>query len=813
MNLIKIFEFKGLFQAGKKMAAPLGYFRRFTNAFKDKSGRIRPFGRGLGGGNQPAGTFVTGPIWDKAVFSALFKDGIFQMIRTTGVNAGFSYYIPGLGQQEVAQVFNLAQPQLMNCNESLSTYRPAGNFTTAVLRGKLFFCEHVDVKDYQLDPLNSWVNYKTFNLMKFDGYQVSRAGLPTPYFHSTPNAGGNARLRVVYMSVGMDGEVVFSNYLEYMVTSGAIANFQLGGSDASFAKHTDAVGMAGQTFPATREKNDALYDFEERGVFGNIANYYNRKYAEISAGTYTSPTGLDMTLGYSNGVLVGDWLLSVNPGPVAGWGYDAFYMKVTAIDTGAGTIRFSPKIRAFNGTTATWEDIDLEFGPPKGWATMTDFIARLVANFGFSNIWCIVSASLNATGTLPYNVCSILPIYWDSYTFTTINTAAMPFARPLLGVISGPLADWYDHTRVKLPFPAVIGITSYTDLLVGFDKNAIYFTDVSLGGSTEMVSGVSNIVPMGAEYGDIVAICGSEEFLLISRERKNYILRGDMTTGNVTITECDEPISGAANAKAVSNAFANKVIFMNATGIYEVDSMGSIKDISAPIKDLFLEKSEDNNLFDPSMMKTKTQIKADTYDCGFVKIALDDVRGFIVILTGEYEPYTLNVVQSNILVYDINDGSWYEWMGESSTTVECIDGKLWSFGTFMHQEDGVLRSEMLLATQWLHMGEPSLEKQVTQLKFYGKFITRAGHPNSTGAVIAQQNDWKKLEPVATDSVFNTYKEYKPKSADDYAHKQRLDSSKPLVTSIIFRDGEDGGGGIEIEGMEIEAAPLQEGVKK
>jgi hypothetical protein len=799
METTKIFDFKGLYQNGNKKNPPLGFFRRLTNAYKDRTGRIRPYGRGV----QAANVAGTDPL-----LAVLYKGDIFQLLRD-----GTQKY----GSDAITQVFNSTGTMgEMDLLES-TTYFPADNFTSAVVNNKLFFCEYVNKAEYNNSGLGlATFTYAVFNPMRFDGINVQRAGLPTPWFYSTPTAGGNARLRAVYLTIGLDAEPVFSNYLEWGVTVGAgpaytnAATMNFGGYTGGGAVALgDAVGAAGCYFPTSRQPGDSLYDFTVPGVFGTVPNFYNRKWARWNGlgQTYTGGVGINFTAtALSPGLKVGDWLLhipddtfSLTPANTV---YDAYYFRVSSLV--GMSVTLAPQCKGLNGYTSTWEDIDLDQGPPKGVSTMASLMSSM--SHGLTNIWTVISKSANAGGTLPYIVCSISPIYWDSeFTEATYTTAAKTFRRNVLGIISSDMSDWYDITRVKTTFPPVIGITAFNNLLVGFDRNAVYFTDITLGGSTEMVSGFSNILPYGSEYGDIVAVCGCEDFLFLSRERRNYVIRGELTTGNISITECDLPVLGAANARAVSNAFAGKIIFMNKSGVWSVSSSGQITELSAPIRDLFLGESVDGNPFDASVFKTKAQRLADAFDGGVFQFVLEPSRGLIFLLTGLRDATSKNIDDSTILVHDANDGSWYEWDSSFATAIEVKEGALWCFAEDnLYTEDGVLRAgeQQLIIPQWLTQGAPSLEKQFLQVKFFGSFPTSA-------VKVSQQNNWQAIDGVSVDD-YQTYEDYTATSTDKYDHKQRLDTSKAKASSIGLDCST--GGGVHLEGIEVEWDPCQQGIK-
>lgn len=344
-----------------------------------------------------------------------------------------------------------------------------------------------------------------------------------------------------------------------------------------------------------------------------------------------------------------------------------------------------------------------------------------------------------------------------------------------------------------------------------------------------MVSGYSNIIPYGSEYGPLVAVCGSENFMLICRERKNYVLTGELTTGNVNITECDQAVAGAANARAVSNAFSNKIVFMNNTGVYSVTSSGQITEISEEIRDLFTGRPMDGNPFNPNVFRNTVQKLEAAFDGGIFKIALDEIRGFIYFFTGKIDnAFSLTLEQSNVLVFDTNDGSWYEFDGNGSWTFEALAGKITNLGAKIYTEDGTIRksdpfsagdAKQVLLTTSMTMGEPSLEKQATQVKIYGKveqqLLDEDGNVVRPEIKIGHLTEWKRFEGTPT-SEYGTYVSY-PRANDvdfdpeQYTHKQKLNSTKAQAVSILIESVD--GDAITIEGMEIEIGGVQDGMKR
>lgn len=815
MALLKIFEFKGLHQAGKRMAVPLGYFRRFTNSYKDKTGRIVPIGKSFKNpnnalhwvGDQAGYDSVSAGnmVFSAPLFSQLFKGKIFQMLpgqSSTNPNyraSGFRY-----GQESDSEQFSELQNGTNNdvergllFNPDSMVLCPQGEYSSCVVNQKLYFCLYHDPNKFSdaAKALCLDTQVKS-SLFRFDGLRLAKAGLPTPWSHYTVSNTGTAyRVRTVYMTIGLDGEVVMSNYLEHSISS--TSDINLGNLTTLLAPVPDPVGNALTYFPTTRETRDTL----DKGALAPNYAFGNYDLACIIIDATYTPTFLAgdgvsfKATYYQEQQHPGDWYMFYVQSPAMNNVYDAFYVKVTDM-SGPGLIfKFSSKIKGFNGYTASWEDIDLDEAAPTGF-TMATFLAALKNCYALSNTLMIMSVSANAAGTLDYQVAGIYPLVWDFYKVITNPTKSpMSFARPRFGIISSYMRDWYEHTVVKVQFPSTVrGITNYSNLLIGYDDNAIYFSDVSYGGSTEMTSGIANLIPPGSEFGPIRACCGSENFMLISRDRKNYILTGELTTGNVYYNECDVAVAGAANERAVSNSFADQIVFMNKTGIYSVNQAGTITEISKDIRDLFIYENIDGNLFNTQIFK---DAKPD-FDGGIFKICLDERRGFILFLTGQRDATTKAVQTSNILVYDTNDGSWYEWETPSAcSSIEYVDGKIHYLCEGAIYVESLSLPNQTLTTSWITLGEPSLEKQVTQVKLFGKI------DNPAPVLIMSQNSWNGDAYVTDDRI-------ELPVVTSYIHKKRLTSSKATATSIIISCPVNR---IYLEGIELEIEQVQQGMKQ
>lgn len=818
MDLYKNFTLGGLFQAGRRMAPPWGAFRRFTNTYKDPTRALKPYGKGLAVTNTPTvplGNGAAGFTHAGPIASQVYRKGVFQL------HAMFNAEFRGVFSYQDANGTNIPVMQAYNLTGALNTVqvndhllrRASGNFSTTVVARKSFINALTDDSAFDsTKPMNGFSPIKPW-LMSFDGLRPRGAGLPLPWTSVNPAGVPAAHYaRIVYATIGMDGELIFSPYLQQRLSS-ATRDVYVSGYQPYATPRTDVVDDT--TFPTYRSPEDHLFN-RKKAPSGFDLIGTNSRYFDLRFITTFGPTSL--TLGvlsitpatYDPCVAIGDWVMV---DVASAFGNTPAHLYMFQVRTLAATITFEKTMKYFDQNSVSWVDADFEV-IIASWVAIDPAIQSqflgVMSDITMSNLFSIISYS--NTASAGYRVHGIFPMAWESNrTFPgRILSNTQIFRVPWAGIVSSFMADWYDTTTVKTTFPSLKGVTNYKELLVGFDAVAIYFSDVTLGGSTEMTSGNANLVPYGSEFGDIVAICGSEDFLFVSRERKNYVITGDIASSGFNITECDSAHPGAYNAKCVTNAWAGQVIFLNETGLFSVNSSGKITDISKEIKGLFFHANRDENLFDKTVFKTLTQTRTDLYDGGIFKFFLEDARGFIALLTARVDS-GLAVTGANLLVFDTTDGKWYEFDPGATSTAEAIEGRILTLGLSKYLEDGVMRGteKQLLVTQWMTQDEPSKEKQICQLKFFGE-INPATTDGVRSLTIGQQNDWDDFVS-ANRTGWQTNAIYTPAAYDIYAHKKRFDSSKPQSTSIILESTATGS--FEIEGVEIEGMTIQQGVKK
>lgn len=796
MALVKRFDMKGMYQGKNRQSPPENYFRRATNVWQDRSGTYRPvYPMGIQLGDDSGRIIQT-------LFTKYFQGKIFQ---------GYAY--DTLGNGDAIDFYD----EYRTIDSSGSSF-PIKSFNSSFgalgLSGK-----NSDRNAYSSTTIDKKLYFTGGDglIKKFDGYVVTRSSEPTPYFSCAQySTSGIVRwVRIIDVRIGLDGELVASQVLEFPVNNTTIS-LNISG--------TDLVGQP-QVSPTFRQTNDRLLSLDG-DVFseGSGTTTYNAGTQEIVA------TCFDFRAN------VGDWIIYKDNGYIGtsssglGWLY-AFKIKNIS---GSDLILDVSTSRTYSKANLTWVDsstLSID------WNTL---VAGETFKYG-TDRWALVYSTADATRTGAYTLRDQIPARYISITPSTfypvsisLSSSPPPEVRLFGGQITTDLASWYDVGTTKLPTVAlpVKGVTNYQNLLVSYDDNAIYYSDTTLGGSVEMLNGLSNLVPPGEEYGNIVCVEGCEDFIFISRERKNYVLVGDIATGNIRIEEVNPEVLGAFSSRSAI-AVLGGIVFVSRQGVFYVNSAGTTKELSSDISRLFgtnfsTPVDPDECIFTPYKMTDKDGF----IDGNIVSIKYDADRALLAVMYSRF-PTGVSTgwnMETSLGVYNLNNGSWYEWSGDSARDIEFLpkyspsgftsgvdtsgrfEGSLILASQLFKKESifatnatGSEEREYILATQWQSLGEPSLEKQMTQFKWWGELQT---------CFVSHQEDWSKYVTPNTAPIGNLTRVRYDSEEGVFIHKQRMNSSRAQVFSIVikflglplFRNW-------YFEGYEIEGNLIQEGMKK
>jgi hypothetical protein len=489
----------------------------------------------------------------------------------------------------------------------------------------------------------------------------------------------------------------------------------------------------------------------------------------------------------------------------------------SATDTGYATLAniVALRIKSVSGANVVLDCVGAKLLiEGVGWQTFTVNGSLMVdgglgINLGFRKILSVYqSPSQNGSYTKVWDI----PALPESTTYGSISITL-----DLLTTTGVVLQNTYDIFSRKLcintdyPFGGTFyGMTSYQDQILWWTDDLIFFSDPNLGGSVEHPSAGSFIRVGDSEFGSVVSVCGTSDYFIVSRERKNYIVNGNLATANYRVQDISDIEIGAWCNNGMINV-KDSVIMINSLGVWQIQSGGRVTHLSKQIAKNF-------STYQPS--GSTSDVKFFLSGFNTLPIVLGQDVG-LDITFDEYSEFLFfcqrSVVGTPILVMHTRTGEFYEWDGVSGALLTrglaAINGDLY-FGdvngtssvvkkenkSTFYSQDYANTYPIKLYTTWLTAGEPSLEKQLLQLKMFGYVYTSADKFK-----VVHFKDWDEVTKITNSA-------YLPDSSTQYSHLKRLNSDKVLAASVGIEISETNAW-FELESVEVEFNPIQQGIKR
>jgi hypothetical protein len=406
-----------------------------------------------------------------------------------------------------------------------------------------------------------------------------------------------------------------------------------------------------------------------------------------------------------------------------------------------------------------------------------------------------------------------------------------------LFIIGPNLNDIYDVNTTKFcanidydfggNFPNYCFAVYQGQLLLGND-NQIWLSDTTLGGSFEGLNQSLFITIGDREYGRITSVCGTQDFFVVTRERKNYYVNGNIATGNYRTQEITGAETGAwSNTAAI--LVKDNVVFINSIGVFSVGDGGSCSKLSETCPKNF-DSFDNNNVNEDvsfrltgfvSYPEEEEPLAANLIPNDGIAIAYDEFRELLVFM--------LKSANNPCLVLNTRNKEFYEWDGMMelgdirANTISFIKSKFLLGGcdyaatneAIITEEDKtaslsyVTQNPIKLYTSWLTAGEPSLEKNLLQFKMFGRIQSNSTNDSIN---VAHYKDWNIASKVTNSPYFPSNTSLSLDNQTQYSHKKRLNSDKVLSASVGF-EVDSTNVLFEIESIEVEFTSIQEGMKK
>lgn len=653
---------------------------------------------------------------------------------------------------------------------------------------------------------NLYLHWPFYGMFKYDGFQpVYRAGVPLPFFSSAQaDPSGTTYVRILQHKFDFQNNTIHSGYVQFRATpaAGLVSIRHDNGA-------TDIVGTSTEYVPLSRTtKFNGTFD--EHFFVGTGAGV-------VSVGNQ------DVTIPSTDKVTrVGSYIM------ITASQNSAATMGLTADSYGVAM-----RVKSFTGTHITLDLTDVMYVDVSGaWNTgdMSTGTTYFSSARTGANYWMSAWTSDGATNNYVWK--DLWPVLYnsgssrtDSFTATSPTVPATGYDQTCFS-LAGNMSDFYDVTTIKDLFPSnahfgTLAVTDYPnafstygDLAIVSTGNEVHFSDTSLGGAFEMVNGLSFISVGEGNDGTIQSVCGNSDFMIVSRKRNNYYLSGNLPTANYRVQKIPQTQMGSySNETMLSHT--DKVLLLNKQGIWAIYAGGRCEEISSNIRGFFDDWSESVefaeevywdiddlsdfvNVFDVSFQTAHATNQ-------WIRMRTDVVRGLVYILNPS----------GQALILSMNNGEFYTWSslnsGVSNSSVQDltpINGYYYA-GVNASDYTAYLREELktgasrygygniLLETTWFTAGEPSLEKKLNQVKLWG-FVTA---PVS----VSYYQDWITSTEIGAATYSNS-------TAAKFSHKHQVTPASFLAVSISF-EVTPGTSIFQIEGLEIEFQPFQQGMKR
>lgn len=638
-------------------------------------------------------------------------------------------------------------------------------------------------------------------LAKYDGVQTWPMGVNQPII-STTAANGSGYVRCIQHTIDFDNNETSSEYVEFDIAAASPISVELAGDFATNMVPARATAPEAVIVPKGKEL------------------LYYRGTSAYNAGT------LDYTITTTDTNIT-----SLNIGEYV---YVAWDFAGSSSSTIIGALGIALKIKSvsplkLDATGAKYMDSNRE------WQDSSSTLSLMAGNIeigvqSFYSFW----RSVSQTGI--YYWCDLSPAFPNSAVSYVRSVDVSPLTSAESGwdtymLTLGPiLNDIYDTTTRKLslnsvyPFGLNYGIysfTSFQDQFLFASDDLIWFSDPTLGGNVENLSTSSFIRVGDTEFGRITSICGTQDFLFVSRERKNYYVTGNISTGNYRVQEIIEAEIGAWSNVASIN-IKDSVIFLTALGVYQVVGGGKASLLSETCPKNFA--SYDAVAVNEDVVFRMTGFVSDITNASVdgLSVAYDEFRELLVFMKK-------GVTGSPCFVIHTKTGEAYEWNGMadySTQKANCIgfinaeyylgtvDSAV-NYNAILAVENNTLIQSfptdypIKLYTTWLTAGEPSLEKAVLQLKVFGRFQSST---TASSTKVCSYKDWDISTKITDSYYFPNDTTLALTNQKQYSHKKRLNSDKVLSISVGLEINTIASL-FEVESLEVEFMPIQDGMKR
>ncbi|MBA3755623.1 MAG: hypothetical protein H0X02_05085 [Nitrosomonas sp.] len=286
-------------------------------------------------------------------------------------------------------------------------------------------------------------------LIKYDGTQIYRAGVPLPHFSCAQRADAGATyVRVIQHHNDFQGNIVNSGYVEFRATPDGSNNVNIR-LDRS-ATDILAGGLNG-VLPTSRPSYETL-----GGNSSNLGSFDTHYVVLTSSSVSAVDKTLTITTAGNHGVYAGAYLLikgSIQLTAATLLPEDAYAIALKVKSQTGTTVVFDLDNAKYLDSDLVWQTANIDPAATFLTTPLTTIGAAQCA----ANYWVSVWTSNVATGNYVYKGLAIVPYGSSASLIAAVNVASPTVPATTSGQtafnLAGNLGDIYDVTTVKSIFP------------------------------------------------------------------------------------------------------------------------------------------------------------------------------------------------------------------------------------------------------------------------------------------------------------------------------------------------------------------------
>jgi hypothetical protein len=550
-------------------------------------------------------------------------------------------------------------------------------------------------------------DYSTY-VMKYDGSNVYRAGLPVPRV-SNGNAldsypvlsnGATGFCRIFYSHKDINGNVTYSPYVQYSQSINALSSvvFNTLKTSPSSTENgfldkycilgtgvSNTVTSAARTLTVIGHNYVAgekfMFDTENR--FVSIAGN-QRSFVVFDV---ESVTGTSITFTAAS---IGSFSVTVNnTSPISIYVDTRSKLHIATSDTLDGTYRMRYVNVIDNSTvtnTFTAPTLSLELYP--NGLPVSDTQVPLLNDF-YDSL---------TTKVMP-PICKYIASFGNQIAYCSIQSFFPPYSQT--GLVPNDR-------------------TTYTN------DDVIVYSDISTGDGPENTSEL-NLTRIGDTWdGFISGVRRCNDSLVIFKNKGVFTIDGTLIEGEFQLRKINTNYVGCTSHKSILET-ENGLFFQGHNGIYFTNGV-SVKKLTTEIDSII--GSADYTTTRAVRLKTKQ--KAIFYIPQLSKIVvIDYYYGQVYLWDG--------ITASNGIVED-NVGGIYFSNGTKTYKLNS------TYSDTNYTTDAISAINAYYSTTWHHAGEPSLAKKFNSLRLFG--ITN----DAFTATVTTHGDWNESAPLTTNSL-------------------------------------------------------------